>query len=132
MYTGTHDIVSVSIMEANVIVTTYTEQTSASGVLLVFTYYDNGSTDWTKSTMLALDKDSSLFYTLPSNFYTGSYGLFAYDIEEDGILSIDIGYPAVSLRLLINEGIIIAVHCFYYVHVHYNRFKFSTTRKPKS
>ena len=57
---------------------------------------DNGDVDFTRSVLLALDRNTSLHHTLPFNLYPGQYRVFVYDIESDGTLYNGVGYPAVS------------------------------------
>ena len=59
---------------------------------------DNGDVDFTRSVLLALDRNTSLHHTLPFNLYPGQYRVFVYDIESDGTLSNGVGYPAVTNR----------------------------------
>ena len=58
---------------------------------------DNGDVDFTRSALLALDRNTSLHHTLPFNLYPGQYRVFVYDIESDGTLSNGVGYPADEL-----------------------------------
>ena len=57
---------------------------------------DNGDVDFTRSVLLALDRNTSLHHTLPFNLYPGQYRVFVYDIESDGTLSNGVGYPAIT------------------------------------
>ena len=98
---GTHDILNATTTEteghAIVITTLYSEHSDARGALFDFVFIDdNGDVDFTRSVLLALDRNSSLHYTLPFNLYPGQYRLFVYDIESDGTLSNGVGYPAVT------------------------------------
>ena len=64
----------------------------------------NGNVDFTRSVLLALDRNTSLNYTLPFNLYPGQYRVFVYDIESDGTLSNGVGYPAIMSELSITTG----------------------------
>ena len=61
---------------------------------------DNGDVNFTRSVLLALDRNTSLHHTLPFNLYSGQYRVFVYDIESDGTLSNGVGYPAVTDQLI--------------------------------
>ena len=61
---------------------------------------DSGDVNFTRSVLLALDRNTSLHHTLPFNLYPGQYRVFVYDIESDGTLSNGVGYPAVTIMLL--------------------------------
>ena len=62
---------------------------------------DNGDVNFTRSVLLALDRNTSLNYTLPSNLYPGQYRvyIFVYDIEKNGTLYNGVGYPAVTKEI---------------------------------
>ena len=98
---GTHDILNATTTETGddeiVITTLYSEHSDARGALFDFVFIDdNGDVDFTRSVFLALDRNTSLHYTLPFNLYPGQYRVFVYDIESDGTLSNGVGYPAVT------------------------------------
>ena len=83
--------------DAIVITTLYSEHSGARGALFDFVFIDdNGDVDFTRSVLLALDRNTSLHHTLPFNVYPGQYRVFVYDIESDGTLSNGVGYPAVT------------------------------------
>ena len=97
---GTHDILNATTTETDddaiVITTLYSEHSDARGALFDFVFIDdNGDVDFTRSVLLALDRNTSLHHTLPFNLYPGQYRVFVYDIESDGTLSNGVGYPAV-------------------------------------
>ena len=97
----THDILNATTTETDddaiVITTLYSEHSDARGALFDFVFIDdNGDVDFTRSVLLALDRNTSLHHTLPFNLYPGQYRVFAYDIESDGTLSNGVGYPAVT------------------------------------
>ena len=75
---------------------------------------DNRDVDFTRSVLLALDRNTSLHHTLPFNLYPGQYRVFVYDIESDGTLSNGVGYPAVENGLTLSigneQGIIMLPH----------------------
>lgn len=105
-YAATHDIIEVmaTATQSNdiQIKTVYTEQSDAMGALFSFVFIsDIGTVDFTKSILLALDKNSSHDYTLPFNLFAGQYRLFVYDTEIDGTVSNGVGYPAVTDELRI-------------------------------
>ena len=98
---GTHDILNATTTETDddaiVIATLYSEHSDARGALFDFVFIDdNGDVDFTRSVLLALDRNTSLHHTLPFNLYPGQYRVFVYDIESDGTLSNGVGYPAVT------------------------------------
>ena len=64
----------------------------------------NGDVNFTRSVLLALDRNTSLNHTLPFNLYPGQYRIFVYDIESDGTLSNGVGYPAVTSELTLSNG----------------------------
>ena len=115
-FIGTHDILNATTTETDdneiVITTLYSEHSDARGALFEFVFIDdNGDVDFTSSVLLALDRNTSLHYTLPFNLYSGQYRVFVYDIESDGTLSNGVGYPAISKEL---EGIF---SYQYYLHI---------------
>ena len=96
---GTHDILNATTTktddDAIVITTLYSEHSDARGGLFDFVFIDdNGDVDFTRSVLLALDRNASLHHTLPFNLYPGQYRVFVYDIESDGTLYNGVGYPA--------------------------------------
>ena len=103
---GTHDILNATTTETDddaiVITTLYSEHSDARGALFDFVFIDdNGDVDFTRSVLLALDRNTSLHHTLPFNLYPGQYRVFVYDIESDGTLSNGVGYPAVAIDLTV-------------------------------
>ena len=64
--------------------------------LLIFAclaFMDNsGEVNFTRSVLLALDRDTSRDYTLPFSLSPGGYRAFVYDIEQDGTLPSGVGY----------------------------------------
>ena len=106
---GTHDILKATTTETDddeiVITTLYSEHSDARGALFDFVFIDdNGDVDFTRSVLLALDRNTSLHHTLPFNLYPGQYRVFVYDIESDGTLSDGVGYPAVTDELMLSNG----------------------------
>ena len=78
----------------------YSEHSDARGALFDFVFIDdNGDVDFTRSVLLALDRNTSIHHTLPFNLYPGQYRVFVYDIESDGTVSNGVGYPAVTNEL---------------------------------
>ena len=101
---GTHDILNATTTETDddaiVITTLYSEHSDARGALFDFVFIDdNGDVNFTRSVLLALDRNTSLHHTLSFNLYPGQYRVFVYDIESDGTLSNGVGYPAVTNEL---------------------------------
>ena len=83
--------------DAIVITTLYSEHSDARGALFDFVFIDdNGDVNFTRSVLLALDRNASLHHTLPFNLYPGQYRVFVYDIESNGTLYNGVGYPAVT------------------------------------
>ena len=83
----------------------YSEHSDASGALFSFVFItENGDVDFTKSTLLALDRNTSLNHTLPFDLYPGHYRVYVYDIEHDKTLSSGLQYPAVTDGLIITEN----------------------------
>ena len=102
LHTGTHDVKNISLQnDGGVrIKTEYSEQSNASGALFTFIFItESGDVDFNRSYLVALDRDTSLNYTLPFDLYPGYYRVYVYDIECDGMLANGVGYPAVN-RLL--------------------------------
>ena len=64
----------------------------------------NGDVDFTRSVLLALDRNTSLHHTLPFNVHPGQYRVFVYDIESDGTLYNGVGYPAVTMELILLQS----------------------------
>ena len=76
--------------------------------MLIFIHYRGVPVDFTKTLVLAVDRETSRNFTLPFSLPPGEYGIFVYDIELDGTLLSGVGYPAASSELTIdgsNQGI---------------------------
>ena len=109
---GTHDIVSAQASQtegyAIIVTTEYSDHSTASGALFSFVFItDSGDVDFSRSFLLALDRNASHNHTLPFDLYPGHYRVFVYDIEHDGTLHNGVGYPAVTEELAtisINTG----------------------------
>ena len=104
---GTHDVISIVVTESNrvIIRTGYFEQSTALGALYVFVFItEDGGVDFTRSSLLILDKNTSLYYTLPCgyNLSPGRYEVFVHDIEHEGTLTSGVSYPAVTTDLPMN------------------------------
>ena len=63
---------------------------------------DSGDVDFSRSFLLALDRNTSHNHTLPFDLYPGQYRVYVYDIEQDGTLHNGVGCPAVTERLFIS------------------------------
>ena len=102
---GTHDILNATTTDDAIVITTlYSEHSDARGALFDIVFIDdNGDVNFTRSVLLALDRNTSLHHTLPFNLYPGQYRVFVYDIESDGTLSNGVGYPAVTIELHIRR-----------------------------
>ena len=90
---------NASIDRQGVKVTTlYYEHSTASGALFSGIFItDNGDVDFSRSFLLALDRNTSHSHILPFDLSTGRYVIHVYDIEYDGTLFESyIGYPAVT------------------------------------
>ena len=88
------------------ITTIYSESSSASGALYTFVFKDdNEDVDFSKSAILTLDRNSSMthFVSLRLPLDIGNYAVFVYDIESDGTLSNDVGYPATEVSLTVSS-----------------------------
>lgn len=97
MTTGTHDIIDVKIRSDPLISiqTDYVSKSRATGGLFTFLYVgQNGNTDFNKSVFFCIDKNASLDYMLPIQLIPGAYLVFAYDIEENGLIYNGIANPA--------------------------------------
>ena len=82
---------------------TYSEHSTASGALFSFVFItDSGDVDFSRSFLLALDRNTSHNHTLPFDLYPGHYRVYVYDIEYDGTLQNGVGYPAVWDELFTN------------------------------
>ena len=97
--------------------TVYSDHSNASGALFSFVYItDSGDVDFSRSFLLALDRNTSRNHTLPFDLYRGHYRVHVYDIERDGTLHNGVGYPAVTEELftnLTNNGNDSATVCCY-------------------
>ena len=90
---------NATIMETEdnsiILETFYHDNSTASGALFSIVFItDSGDVDFSKSHLLTLDKNSSYRHTLPFDLYPGHYIMCAYDIEQGGILTNGLGYPA--------------------------------------
>ena len=100
---GTHDIRDI-IVDNTIIKTEYFEHSVATGVLIVLiSINEDKFINFSRSSYLPLDRNTSLNYTLPDDLTPGLYCVFAYDIESDGTLHNGVTYPA-STKLLYVTG----------------------------
>ena len=102
---GTHDIDDVAIEQVDgiVVTTVYSEYSTASGALFSFVFIaDSGDVDFSRSFLLAFDRNTSHNHTLPFDLNPGQYRVYVYDIEHDGTLNNGVGYPAVTEELFTN------------------------------
>ena len=103
---GTHDIESATTRKAEneeiKVAMSYFESSIASGALCVLVFTDEEEVEFTRSVLLALDRETSRDYTLPFSLYPGGYRVFVYDIEHDGTLLSGVSYPAVRSELTID------------------------------
>ena len=93
----------------------YSKSSTAGGALFSFVFItDSGDVDFSRSFLLALDRNTSRNYTLPFNLYPGHYRVYVYDIERDGTLHSGVGYPAVTEELSTNStnSGIVSIKCF--------------------
>jgi hypothetical protein len=103
---GTHDVVNATVLETEaecMIVTSasYSDHSSASGALLSCVFItDSGDVDFSRSSLLVLDRNTSYNYSL---LYYGRYRVYVYDIEYDGKLLNGVGYPAKQLSINISR-----------------------------
>ena len=74
----------------------YLENTRARGSLVLLMLTSSGKVDFSKSLYLALNRESTLDYTLSSPLSLGWYIFSVYDIEENGTVQGHIAYPAFS------------------------------------
>ena len=75
--------------------TAYFDKSDASGALYSFVFItDGGYVDFSRSFLLALDRNTSHNHTLPFDLHPGRYRMFVYDIEHNGTLNNGVGYPA--------------------------------------
>ena len=75
--------------------TEYFEHSIATGALVFFTFInENRSVNFSRSSYLSLDRNTSLNYTLSDDLTPGLYHVFTYDIESDGRLHNGVSYPA--------------------------------------
>jgi hypothetical protein len=106
---GTHDVVNstVFVTETGITITSaaYSEHSTASGVLYNFVYISvKGGVDFSRSALLALDRNSSYNHTLPFNLYPGHYRVYVYDIEHDRTLSNGVGFPAKEIHYVAGQS----------------------------
>ena len=105
---GTHDVLNVMASQTEeraitVVTTVYSENSTASGALFSFVFItDSGDVDFSRSFLLALDRNTSHNHTLPFDLYPGNYIVYVYDIEHDGLLHNGVGYPAMTQELPAN------------------------------
>ena len=93
---GTHDIQRFAIFTMFV-ETVYSESSCAAGAMIIFVFLTEcRDVHFTKSAFLALNRATSLHYTLP-DLYPGEYRMLVYDVESDGTLANGLGYPAVNM-----------------------------------
>ena len=86
-----------------VFTTIYSDLCTASGALFSFVFItDSGDVDFSRSFLLALDRNTSHNHTLPFDLHPGHYRVYVYDIEHDGTLHNGVGYPAVTEELFTN------------------------------
>ena len=77
--------------------TQYLLNSQAAGGLFSFLFItDNSVINFTKSTYLCLEKNTSQSYVLPFTQSPERYEISAYDIEEDGLLYSGEAYPATT------------------------------------
>ena len=65
---------------------------------------DSGDVDFSRSFLLALDRNASHNHTLPFELYPGEYVVYIYGMEYDGTLHSGTGYPAVTQELFIGQN----------------------------
>ena len=83
-----------------VLITVYSEHFTASGAFFSLMFItDSGDVDFSRSFLLALDRNTSHNHTLPFDLYPGHYRVYVYDTEHDGTLHNGVGYPAVTEEL---------------------------------
>ena len=94
--TGTNDVRGITVSNtSHTLIAQYFEHSVATGVLIVFIYIsENRSVNFSRSSYLSLDRNTSLNYTLPDDLTPGLYRVFAYDIESNGTLHNGVTYPA--------------------------------------
>ena len=104
LHAGTHGVKSVTFeklggrREVNAMVD-YFDNSTASGALLSFVIVTgSGEVDFSKSFLLALDRNASHNHTLP--YGGGHYKVYVYDIERNEILSNGVGYPACAKEVI--------------------------------
>ena len=80
-----------------ILYTVFSKFSTASGALFSFVFIaDSGDVDFSRSFLLALDRNTSHNHTLPFDLHPGHYRMYVYDIEHDGTLHNGVGYPAVT------------------------------------
>ena len=88
------------------LIASYSELSTARGALFSFVFItDSGDVDFSRSFLLALDKNTSHNHTLPFDLYPGHCSVYVYDIEHDGTLHNGVGYPAVTTNITMESGI---------------------------
>ena len=94
---GTYDVVYSGVHTNPLrIYTTYLPNSNAAGVLYGF-FYDGGSgIDFSRSAYLALSRNDSLSYEFLSPLPAGIYHVHTYVIEQNGLLSSGITFPATT------------------------------------
>lgn len=95
MLAGTHDIIDITVNGVEV-TTVYSDCSDAKGALVNFVFIDDGNAiNFTRSALLALDRNISSNFIMPSLF-PGKYSVLVYDIEQNGTLSNGVAYPAAA------------------------------------
>ena len=85
--------------------TLYYDDSTASGALFSIVFItESRDVDFSKSFLLTLDRISSHRHTLPFDLYPGHYAMCAYDIEQGGILTNGLGYPASVQNRFLSSG----------------------------
>lgn len=83
----------------------YYEHSNTEGALLNFMFKnDRDEVDFSKSTLLTLEKNMFPNRTLPKKeLHHGLHTVYVYDIEYDGTLPNGVQYPAVVTEVLIEN-----------------------------
>ena len=97
---GVLNATSTLARNSSTVYTMFSEYSTASGVLFSFVFItDSGDVDFSRSFLLALDRNTSHNHTLPFDLYPGQYRVYVYDIEHNGTLHNGVVYPAVTEEL---------------------------------
>ena len=100
-----------TVSQFNGNVTVSFEILSAGGALFNFVFVANATnTNFTRSFEA---RNHSQNYILPFSLPEGEYRVFVYNIEENGLITSGVNYPAVTQQLMISPGMAMTTQATY-------------------